>query len=184
MKRISKELLYEGKWVRLEEVTYSGKNNEILKWESIERTNTTSTVIIISKLVPSNRYIFIKQYRPAIDKYVIGFPAGLVENEDLFESALRELKEETGYRGKVKSVGPELYSNPALVTDRVRVVKIEIDENLEENKNPQQQLEEAEDIQVFALHKEEIREFLLREQSKGTAVAIAPWYVFYGLYES
>ncbi|WP_368488399.1 NUDIX domain-containing protein [Clostridium sp. BJN0013] len=183
MKRVSKKVLYEGEWVRMEEVTYLGKKNELLKWESIERTNTTSTVIIISKLMPSNRYIFIKQYRPAVDKYVIGFPAGLVENESLFESAVRELKEETGYNGRIKSVGPELYANPALVTDRVRVIKMEIDENLEENKNPKQQLEETEDIEVVALYKDEVREFLLREQSKGTAVAIAPWYVFYGLHE-
>lgn len=183
MKRVSKKVLHEGKWVRMEEVSYLGKKNNILKWESIERTNTTSTVIIISKLMPSNRYIFIKQYRPAIDKYVIGFPAGLVENESLFESAVRELKEETGYNGKVKSIGPELYSNPALVTDRVRVIKMEIDENLEENKDPKQQLEEEEDIEVIAMYRNEVREFLLREQAKGTAVAIAPWYVFYGLHE-
>ena len=47
MKRVSKKVLYEGEWVRMEEVTYLGKKNELLKWESIERTNTTSTVIAI-----------------------------------------------------------------------------------------------------------------------------------------
>lgn len=43
-----------------------------------------------------------KQYRPPIDKVCIEVPAGLVdEGEDAETCAVRELKEETGYVGKV-----------------------------------------------------------------------------------
>ncbi|CAB1250981.1 NUDIX domain-containing protein [Clostridium sp. MT-14] len=181
MRKLSDKTLYSGNWIKLEEITYEGKKHEQLKWESIERTNTTNTVVIISKMVPSNRYILIKQYRPTIDNYVIGFPAGLVESGSLPENALRELKEETGYTGNVKSVGISLYSNAALLTDKVRVVKVEIDENLEENKKPKQNLEAAEDIEVIALKKEEIKKFFLKEQARGIAVAMGPWYAFFGM---
>lgn len=181
MKRISEKTLYKGKWIELQEITYKGKNNEELKWERIKRTNTTNTVVIISKLIPSNRYIFIKQYRAAIDKYVIGFPAGLVEGDDICQNALRELEEETGYKGKVKSISPELYSNPALLTDKVTLAKVDIYEDVIENQMPIQKLEPDEDIEVIALHKEEINDFLLKEQKNGTAIGMGIWYVFYGL---
>ena len=43
-----------------------------------------------------------KNYRPPVDKYCIEFPGGLIDaNESKEEAALRELKEETGYTGRV-----------------------------------------------------------------------------------
>jgi ADP-ribose pyrophosphatase len=56
-----------------------------------------------------------KQYRPPIDKIVIEVPAGLVDaGESPEASALRELKEETGYVGEVLEgsfgVSPIMYN--------------------------------------------------------------------------
>jgi ADP-ribose pyrophosphatase len=178
LKDIKEKILYKGKWISLKETIYTAKNGEQVKWESIERTNTSKTVVIMARLIPSNRYVFIKQYRPAINNYILGFPAGLIEKENLEEESLRELKEETGYVGKVRSISPTLYSNAALVSDTVRLVSIEIDENLEENKNPVQKLESEEEIEVILVLKDYIKHFLLEEQKKGTAVGIGPWYVF------
>jgi len=47
-----------------------------------------------------------KQYRPPIDKICIEVPAGLVDAGETAETcAVRELKEETGYVGKVLEGG-------------------------------------------------------------------------------
>lgn len=181
MKKIEEKIMHKGKWISLKETTYITKNGEEVKWESIERTNTNKSVVVISKLIPSNRYLFIKQYRPAIDNYIIGFPAGLVEGENLEEEALRELKEETGYKGKVKGISPIISSNAALLTDTVRIVSVEIDENDKENLNPKQQLETEEEIEVILVLKNNVKDFLLKEQKKGTAMGIGPWYAFCGL---
>ncbi|MBR9648817.1 NUDIX hydrolase [Clostridium tyrobutyricum] len=181
MRKIDEKILYRGKWISLKEITYRGKKNDELKWESVERTNTVNTVVMLSKLIPSNRYILIKQYRAAIDNYVIGFPAGLMENDDAAENALRELKEETGYIGKVGSESPLLYSNAALLSDTVRLLGITVDENLPENKNPKQELEDSEDIEVILIEKHKIIDFLKKEQKSGTALGIGCWYVFCGL---
>ncbi len=181
MKSIEEKILYKGKWIALKETAYTAKNGEEIRWESIERTNTNKTAIIIAKLVPSNRYVFIKQYRPAINNYILGFPAGLIEGESLEEEALRELKEETGYFGAVRSISPILYSNAALLADTVRLVTIEVDENLKENKNPVQHLEAEEEIEVILVSKSNVKEFLIEEQKNGTAVGVGPWYVFCGI---
>ncbi|MBV7275235.1 NUDIX domain-containing protein [Clostridiaceae bacterium UIB06] len=181
MKDIKERILYKGKWISLKETLYKAKNGEEVRWESIERTNTSKTVVIAAKLIPSNRYVFIKQYRPAINNYILGFPAGLIEEESLEEEALRELKEETGYIGTIKNISPELYSNAALISDTVRLVNIQVDENLEGNKNPVQQLESEEEIEVILVSEKNIRDFLLEEQKNGTALGIGPWYMFGGL---
>ncbi|EKN43065.1 NUDIX family hydrolase, partial [Clostridium botulinum CFSAN001627] len=97
MKKLEEKILYEGKWISFKEISYLNNEEKLLKWEAVERTNTTKAVVIVAKLVPTERYVFIKQYRPAIDNYVIGFPAGLLEQEDVEAEAKRELKEETGY---------------------------------------------------------------------------------------
>lgn len=181
MKKVEEKIVHKGKWISLKETTYITKNGEEVKWESIERTNTNKSVVIVSRLNPSNRYLFIKQYRPAINNYIIGFPAGLVEGENLEEEALRELKEETGYKGKIKGISPIMNTNAALLTDTVRVVSAEIDENDKENLNPKQQLEAEEEIEVILVEREKIKDFLLEEQKKGTAMGIGPWYIFCGL---
>lgn len=53
-----------------------------------------------------------KQFRPPINKVVIEIPAGLVDaGESAAESAVRELKEETGYVGAVtEGVGVVMFN--------------------------------------------------------------------------
>lgn len=55
--------------------------------------------------------ILQKQYRPPIDKVTIEVPAGLVdEGETAEQAAVRELKEETGYVGKVTESTPVMFN--------------------------------------------------------------------------
>lgn len=178
MKKLEEKILYKGKWISFKEISYLNNEEKLLKWEAVERTNTTKAVVIVAKLVPTERYVFIKQYRPAIDNYVIGFPAGLLEQEDVEAEAKRELKEETGYVGRVIGISPEIRPNPALLTDYTILVQMEIDENDELNKNPEQELEPSEDIEVILVSKEESRDFLIEQKNNGVDVGVGPWYIF------
>lgn len=49
---------------------------------------------------------------------------------------------------------------------------------IEENLNPKQHLESEEEIEVVLVNKNNLKNFLLEEQAKGTAVAMGTWYIF------
>jgi len=89
--------------------TYNSADNKTRDWESAERRTRpkgslidgVGIVAILEK--PGGPEILLqKQYRPPIDKVCIEVPAGLVDEGETAETcAVRELKEETGYVGKV-----------------------------------------------------------------------------------
>ncbi len=70
------------------------------RWEFVERHHCTGAVAVIG-VTATEEIILIEQYRAAVDRVVIEFPAGLVgdvhTDEDLRTAAERELLEETGY---------------------------------------------------------------------------------------
>jgi len=176
MKKISEKMVYEGQWLSVSHTIYQTKEGKELSWECVHRQRSTVGVVILARLMPSKRYILIKQYRPAIDGYIIALPAGLGFNDP--DHALVELKEETGYTGKIVDVSPVLKTSASLINDNARIVTIEVDENLPANQDPVQELEDAEDIEVLLVTKEEAKDFLLKQIKKGNHIAGNLWYLF------
>lgn len=89
--------------------TYNSADNKTRDWESATRLtrpkgSEIDGVGIVAILEKSGgpEILLQKQFRPPIDKVCIEVPAGLVDaGEDAETCAVRELKEETGYVGKV-----------------------------------------------------------------------------------
>lgn len=89
--------------------TYNSADNKTRDWESAERRTRPKGslidgvgIVAILEKAGGPEILLQKQYRPPIDKVCIEVPAGLVDEGETAEvCAVRELKEETGYVGKV-----------------------------------------------------------------------------------
>ncbi len=178
MKKLTEEVLYTGNWITLKVVSLSGRDGQIIQWECVERKNRQRGMVIIPRVLPSNRIVLVKQYRPAISNYIIAFPAGMADSENIEQEALRELQEETGFTGRVSRLSPPLKSNPAFIDDYVYVINVEIDETAPPNLAPVQKLGAGEDIEVLLVKEEELLSFLEEQRNQGLEIGIGPWYVF------
>jgi len=182
VKKISQKLLYAGKWLALQQSTFVNDQGKKFCWEHITRTRDSVSCVILAQLIPSKRYVLIKQFRPAINNYIIGLPAGLCNKTDkttIKKVAIKELKEETGYTGKVVEISPNLQTNPGIIWAVTKVVIMEIDENAKVNKKLEQSLETAEEIEVVLKKKKDIKQYLISENKKGNEIGAGLWYLFH-----
>ena len=115
MKILSRNRMAAGKFLALDLIEYEDNKGIVRKWESVSRTGCGGAVVIICRLVPSDEIVLVKQFRPPAGNIMLEFPAGLVEEkEDPAVAAVRELEEETGFKGKVKKILPpsNVYTPP------------------------------------------------------------------------
>jgi len=166
------EVKHSGKFLEFKVIDWTDKNGNKAEWESIGRKGDTEAVSIVPILVPSMKYVIIKIFRPTVDGYVITFPAGLVDKGESYEaSAVRELKEETGYVGSVIKTTPPNLSSAGMTDELVTVSVVHIDESLPENQNPIQNLESDEDIEVWLVREGDIKLFIDDEIKKGSVLS-------------
>ncbi|MEA1928928.1 MAG: NUDIX domain-containing protein [Candidatus Auribacterota bacterium] len=179
MRHRKEEIIFRGDWLSIKRATYRSVHGQLVDWEVVERSRDETVILLLARLIPSGRYILLRQFRAGINRHVIALPAGVVHpGHDLSEQAHNELKEETGYIGKIVSRSPVLKINPAILDCDVVVFEMEVDETLPENIDPRQELEPEEEIEVVLVEKARVKDFLVREGDKGTAIDVACWFVF------
>jgi 8-oxo-dGTP pyrophosphatase MutT (NUDIX family) len=168
---IKRECLAAAQWLRLELLHYVDRQGNERKWEAAQRVNSRGAVLMIAGMRSSGEVILIRQYRPPADKYVIEFPAGLIDHgEDPAETAVRELLEETGYHGTVKEVSPPGFNSPGMTGEMIYSVVMDIDDTASRNREPVAQQEESEDIETFLVKKSELEDFIRNAIAKGWGV--------------
>jgi 8-oxo-dGTP pyrophosphatase MutT (NUDIX family) len=165
----------ESAWIRPRRIVYENDDGEVLNWDYIERVNGRTSVLVMPLFKESRDLILVRQYRVIFDRYVIGLPAGVISDEEDVETcALRELEEETGYRGSVVEVSPELTLNSALVKETARCVVVELDEDAVPGN---QQLEPSEKIDVCRVGRDQLGKFFQQAIAGGDIVAGGLWYM-------
>uniref|UniRef100_A0A4W4FYX5 ADP-sugar pyrophosphatase n=1 Tax=Electrophorus electricus TaxID=8005 RepID=A0A4W4FYX5_ELEEL len=152
---LKEEVIVSGKWVKLEKTVYMDPSGNTRTWETAKRTTRqvhTATdgvelIAILKRTLHKDCVVLVKQFRPPMGCYTLEFPAGLLDDGESAETAaLRELKEETGYKGEVVGVTPVTCLDPGLSNCTTQIVMVNINGDDIENINPSQQLEFVEVI--------------------------------------
>ncbi|KAJ4413986.1 ADP-ribose diphosphatase [Gnomoniopsis sp. IMI 355080] len=159
-------------------VHYKDPTGKIRDWESCERTTRPKGteldgvgIVAILEKPTGPEIVLQKQYRPPIDKITIEVPAGLIdEGETAEHAAVRELKEETGYVGKVTESSPVMFNDPGFCNTNVKMVHVSIDMSLPENQNLKPELEENEFIEVFHLPLSKLWDECKKLEAEGYAI--------------
>ncbi|MBT9448329.1 MAG: NUDIX domain-containing protein [Desulfobacterales bacterium] len=175
MKIIKIKECRESRWFKPKQIVYTNDRGGDLRWDYIERTGSAASVIIVPRFRNSGDYLLIRQYRVIFDTYVIGFPAGITdENETVESAALRELQEETGYSGKIRQISPPITINSALVRETACCVLIEIDDDAVP---APQELEDSEEIEVFRIEESKLASFFEMATERGDLISAGPWFI-------
>jgi ADP-ribose pyrophosphatase len=94
LRSIRSEYVYRGKVVSLRIDTVDRPDGTHSKREVVEHHGAVAIV----PMLPDESILLIRQYRQAVDQYLIEIPAGTLEDGEVPEfCAARELEEETGY---------------------------------------------------------------------------------------
>ena len=95
------------------------------------KTHTISYInhpgaVIIAPFISKDKIVFMRQFRPALGKYIYELPAGTLDpNESLATCAKRELIEETGLRAKKIIKMGQIYPVPGYSTEIIYIFKAE-----------------------------------------------------------
>ncbi|MBU4486075.1 MAG: NUDIX hydrolase [Candidatus Delongbacteria bacterium] len=151
MKIIKKYKVFNGDFSNLFITEFEDKLGNLKKWEFIERSKDTRVVVI--NAFHKDKIVLVKQFRFPINMYSIEFPAGLIDDGETPEStAVRELLEETGYKGIVTNVSPPLCTSAGITGEIVYLIDMDIT-----SEKKHQTLDESEEIEVLEFSRESIK---------------------------
>ena len=132
----SKKLTAE-KWLNLFDVRYIARTGIEKSWQMASRQNEPKcisgsyqqpdAVVIVPFHTARNKMVIIREHRVPLDDYEYGFPAGLIDDGESVEQAVRrELMEETGLAvSRFIKVSPPIYSSAGMTDESVAMVYVE-----------------------------------------------------------
>jgi ADP-ribose pyrophosphatase len=111
--RLKGEVLFKGRLLRIERDTVRLPNGLETSREVVRHPGAVAIIALIDQQV-----LMVRQYRYAIAQTTLEVPAGKLDPDEIpLDCAVRELREETGYRGTMQPIS-SFYTTPGF-TDEV-----------------------------------------------------------------
>lgn len=154
----------EAKWLNVVQSKFEHKDKKgnwlfVSRNKDLDKIPKPDAVIIVATIRQDGELFLVltKEFRIPVGDYEYGFPAGLVdENELVTNAAVREFKEETGLDLSIKLVSPwALYSSAGLTDETVQFVMGTASGEISDK-----YLESSEDIEVIIASKEKVQELI------------------------
>ena len=128
------EKIHQGKFLTYYVATFDLNNGNVKEYELVSRDpnlsietfgkNKCAGVGMVTFNVGKTKILLQREFRPATNRWVYNFPAGLVdEGETALEAAIREVREETGLEVvKVDAVLPPSFASQGTSDELMQIV--------------------------------------------------------------
>ena len=168
VKRIGRELVYEGKILNVYKDHMKFANGNTAEWDYIHHDGAAAVVPVMD----DGRILMVRQYRNALERETLEIPAGKLDTpgEQGIVCSRRELEEETGYRSDDLEWLLTLRTTVAFCNEKIEIY---VARNLIPS---HQKLDEDEFVDVKAYSVEELKEMIFAgkiEDSKTIAAILA-----------
>ena len=162
-KTLKSKKIYEGKILDLIVSDVELDNGMVAKREIVKHNGAVAIVAITD----DKKILMVRQYRVAVEKDVLEIPAGLIEeNEQPEKTALRELKEETGYTAKSIIKIHDYYTSPGFTNEKVYIY---LATDLTKG---EQDLDDEESLEVEKFHISDLENLLKESEDSKTIIGL------------
>lgn len=122
---------------------------------SVEYKQKPSGIVIVP-ILDNEKIIFIRNYRFAIGIHSWELPRGFIDDgENSLKAALRELKEETGYQGKLENCTPigQVFPDTSVINNYLPVILVHLSSNQKTNDPLDKEVSGVEEVPLSELDK-------------------------------
>lgn len=121
--RLSKEIIFDGGFVKVYKEEYKLPDNRVITKERISKNDDKDAAIIITRTI-DDKYLVVFQNR--VDNIVSAeFPSGYIEKgEDIKKGAIREVEEETGYSSNKAIILDTVIPNIGTESSKIHIVYV------------------------------------------------------------
>lgn len=176
IRRIKRDLVAKGAIIDYYQDTMAIPNGNVVKWDLIDHKGAAAIVAARD----DGKLLMVRQYRNALERETLEIPAGGLNdrNEPTEHAAMRELKEETGYRCDHLEFLTSIYTTVAFCNEKIDIY---VARNLKDR--GEQNLDEDEYINVEAYSVSELQQMILegKIQDSKTICGILAYSVKYGV---
>jgi len=167
-KTLSTKTVFKGRILNVDVLEISLPNGRTTTREIIQH----GVAVAVIARRRDGRFVFIRQFRKAMERICFEVMAGNVDPGEASEvAAIRELREETGYTpDSIRFLAP-IYPSMGYCTERIDIFYAEVHEPGETDFDPD------EDIETLLLTEEEMKN-LIRDGKVQDAKTLAAWTLY------